>query len=66
VTGRRVVAGLIAALVIVGCGGSGDEPTASTVDPDAFVGTASTVGGEQIDLAVFAERDLVVWFWAPW
>jgi hypothetical protein len=31
-----------------------------------FTGTATTLDGEEVDLADFAERDLVVWFWAPW
>jgi hypothetical protein len=31
-----------------------------------FTGTATTLDGEEVDLADFAARDLVVWFWAPW
>jgi hypothetical protein len=63
----RMLAGLMAILVVVGCGmDMGDDQAASTADGDMFEGTATTVDGEEVDLAAFADRDLVVWFWAPW
>jgi hypothetical protein len=66
VKGPRIVAGLIALLIVVGCARGDEERAASTMDPDMFVGTATTVDGAEVDLATFGRRDLVVWFWAPW
>ena len=65
----RAVAALAAAVLLVGCGGGSDPPEAapaSDLDPGVFEQTAQTVTGEQVELAAFADRDLVVWFWAPW
>ena len=65
---RRVVV-LAAAALLVGCGGGSAPPEASPaagVDLAAFERTAETVTGDQVDLAAYADRDLVVWFWAPW
>jgi hypothetical protein len=57
-----------AALLAAGCGGSGapDVERADALDPAALTGTVSTVDGDDLDLAAFAGRDLVVWFWSPW
>jgi hypothetical protein len=63
---RRIAAGVMAVLAIAGCGGGDEEETSSTVGPDTFEGTATTLDGEQVDLATLAGEDLVVWFWAPW
>jgi hypothetical protein len=64
----RVVVGLMAVLITGACGGMDDDDdrTSATVGPDMFEGTATTVDGEEVDLATLADRDLVVWFWAPW
>ena len=58
-----------AAAVLAGCGGGSGAPEArpaSDLDPVAFTRSAETVTGEQVELADYAEADLVVWFWAPW
>ena len=63
---RLLVLGVLAH--VAGCGGS-DAPEARTVgdlDPIVFTRTADTVTGDRIELADYADRDLVVWFWAPW
>jgi hypothetical protein len=57
---------LLAVMAIVGCGAADEDATESTVGPEMFTGTATTLDGEEVDLADFAARDLVVWFWAPW
>ena len=66
---RRAVL-LVAAAVLVGCGDGSDPPEARPAGNDvelaAFGRTAETVTGEQVELAAYADRDLVVWFWAPW
>ena len=68
---RAFVGGAVAVALLVGCGGGDDGAgssgsTDSTVAADAFDGAAPTVDGGEVDLADFGERDLVVWFWAPW
>lgn len=65
----RARAALAVAVVLVGCGGGSGPPEArsvSDVDPVAFTRTAETVTGERLELAAYADADLVVWFWAPW
>ncbi|MEY2452875.1 MAG: Redoxin [Acidimicrobiaceae bacterium] len=58
---------LIAAVVLVACGGGEAEVRpAGALAPDAFATTATGVDGTQIDLGSYAGRDVVVWFWAPW
>jgi hypothetical protein len=58
------------ALVAAACGGS-DTDTAggdagTVLDASALTGTATTVSGASFDLGTLADKDLVVWFWAPW
>ena len=62
---RRLIA---AVLALAACGGSSapEARPGGDVDPAAFTGSASTVTGDDVDLAAYADRDLVVWFWAPW
>ena len=65
---RRVLAALGVVLVGVtagACGRDGGSPTTVALD-DPFAGTAMTVEGGQVDLGAFDDKDLVVWFWAPW
>jgi hypothetical protein len=66
---KRAHRGLaVGLLVLAACGGSSapEARPAGDVDPAAFTGSASTVTGDDVELAAFADRDLVVWFWAPW
>ena len=61
----------LAVAVLVGCGDGSDPPTAvpagdGGADLAAFDRTAETVTGDRVELAAYADRDLVVWFWAPW
>lgn len=49
--------------------GSGAEtaaPTGPRLDASLFSGEAQTIGGESFDLGSLADKDLVLWFWAPW
>jgi hypothetical protein len=59
---------VVALLGVSACGGSSapEARPAGDIDPAAFTGSASTVTGDEVELAAFADRDLVVWFWAPW
>jgi hypothetical protein len=51
-------------LLVVACGDDeGSSESGAAID---FSGEASTVDGGQVDLGDHADRDLVVWFWAPW
>ena len=34
--------------------------------PEVFQGQATTSDGQSFDLATLANKDLVIWFWAPW
>ena len=43
--------------------GSGDLGAAV---PELLDFEAATVDGSTVDVAGFAGKDLVVWFWAPW
>jgi hypothetical protein len=65
---RLLVRGAVVAVaLLVGCGdGREGTETEATVNDDAFDGVATTVDGDEVALADFADRDLVVWFWAPW
>ncbi len=42
------------------------EPTGDFLSAATFDGQATTVQGATFDLAGLANKDLVVWFWAPW
>jgi hypothetical protein len=46
-------------------GAGADEDTGP---PDAGVLDirARTVDGDEVDLSVYAGRDVAIWFWAPW
>lgn len=46
--------------------GSKPKPAGPTVDPAVFQGQATTIDGQPFDLGSLANKDLVVWFWAPW
>ena len=66
---RLLSAVAVGALLLAGCGDDGGGPSveaASDVDPGALTGTAATVDGGTVELGDYADRDLVVWFWAPW
>jgi hypothetical protein len=43
-------------------------PTATgpTLAPSVFEGEAVTIDGTPFDLGELANKDLVLWFWAPW
>jgi len=57
----------VAMLAGAGCGSDPSaEPDPAGLDPAIFDQTVSAVSGDDVDLAAFADRDLVVWFWAPW
>ena len=51
-------------------GDDGDEgaptPDGPRLDPAVLSGEVNTVDGATFDLATVANKDLVVWFWAPW
>lgn len=58
-------------------GAAGEQATEPPVASDAATaeagatsslwrGAATTVSGEDLDLAAYAGRDVAVWFWAPW
>ncbi len=74
---RAKLASLLAVvgLVSAACGDGATEADdsaaaaqfASTqLDASVLSGTATTVSGESFDLAALGDKDLVVWFWAPW
>ena len=45
---------------------SADTPNADTLGAATFDGEATTIGGMSFDLGALANKDLVIWFWAPW
>jgi hypothetical protein len=57
---------LALALLVAACGDSEEPRAADPLDADTFAGEAETVEGGTLDLGTLADRDLVVWFWAPW
>ncbi len=65
---RRGVAA--AALVLVaGCGGGSGEVAvepSGDLAADVFDVVAPSIGGDDLDLAGYAGRDVVLWFWSPW
>jgi hypothetical protein len=76
---RGLVAATAAvALLAAACGTSDDEQTADAgsgeqaaqdgpqFDATVFSGEALTVSGDAFDLGSLADKDLVLWFWAPW
>lgn len=74
---RALVAPMLAAVALVAaaCGSADESLTATeTVAPadgpilaaDVLTGQATTIDGESFELGSLAEKDLVVWFWAPW
>ncbi|MEM7337521.1 MAG: hypothetical protein AAF467_02670 [Actinomycetota bacterium] len=68
-TGRLAAAAIALALVAAACG-SGDEQAGTgalnEISASTFDAQATTVSGEPFDLGELADRDLVLWFWAPW
>lgn len=40
--------------------------TGPVLDPSILSGEAEILDGGSFDLATVANKDLVVWFWAPW
>ena len=57
------------ALAAAACGSADSELAAAdgtTLDPSVLTGEATTHTGETFDLSTVADKDLVVWFWAPW
>lgn len=78
---RRRASGIAAALLAfslgaAACGGSDTETESGAaaesaasgpvLDASTFTGEATTVDGSSFDLGPLANKDLVVWFWAPW
>lgn len=71
---RRTAAATLVALMLVlaGCSGSDEDSVAASsgggdvLSPATFEGEAMSVSGETVDLATLADRDLILWFWAPW
>ena len=62
---RRLLLAAVALLAACGDDAPAARP-AGPVDLVAFTRTAETITGDRIELAGYADRDLVVWFWAPW
>ena len=57
----------LALALLAACGSEAPEARpAGDADLAAFTRTAETITGDRIELAGYADRDLVVWFWAPW
>ncbi len=76
---RRIVAAAAIAgfsLVAAACGGAdedvvvsaadGASESANVIDASVLTGTATAINGETFDLGTLVDKDLVVWFWAPW
>jgi hypothetical protein len=59
---------LLLACALSACGGGDDVAVAPAGDlaADAFSVVVPSVGGDDVDLAGYAGRDLVLWFWSPW
>lgn len=74
----RLAAPLLAlAALAAACGGSDDGGTEAAtpaadggggpvLDAAVLTGEATTLDGASFDLGGLADKDLVVWFWAPW
>lgn len=45
---------------------SGEPFGDQMLDPATFAGQATSVDGETVELSALADKDLVLWFWAPW
>jgi len=74
---RLTALGVTAALFATACGGSseesvaadGDAPAAAAAEssgPEFLTRTVASVGGSSNDLTEYTDRDLILWFWAPW
>lgn len=71
---RSWLTALLVLLAVVAAACGSDEPaTAAEASGDTdvlgaetFDGEAMSIGGETIELAGLADKDLVLWFWAPW
>ncbi len=73
-----VAATAAVALLAAACGGSDATESADgsatesaaqngpRLDASLFSGEAQTISGETFDLGSLADKDLVLWFWAPW
>ena len=48
--------------------GGSDAPASNlpVIDASLFSGEAMLVEGGTFDLGTLADKDLVLWFWAPW
>lgn len=42
------------------------EPSGDFLSGETFVGQATSIDGQSVDLAGLADKDLILWFWAPW
>ena len=71
----RALVGLVVALALIAaaCGGSDADVesaaaggSSEVLDAAVLSGQATTVAGDSFDLGTLADKDLVVWFWAPW
>ncbi len=64
----RLLAGIIAAaLALAACGGGNDGVGPETAAPADLLGfSATSVGGQTVEVDSLAGSDLVIWFWAPW
>ncbi len=47
-------------------GQAGAAQSGTVLDASVLQGQATTATGESFDLGGLADKDLVVWFWAPW
>lgn len=78
--GVRVATGMLLATLLAGCGAgakqetvefkSNGNPPASQAKSSAGASildfTAPRLGGGQVKGSEFANKDLALWFWAPW
>ena len=46
--------------------GGGESAAGPVLDASVLSGEAPLVAGGSFDLGTLADKDLVVWFWAPW
>ena len=46
--------------------GNGESAAGPVLDASVLSGEAPLVAGGSFDLGTLTDKDLVVWFWAPW
>ncbi|MEO7369525.1 MAG: hypothetical protein ABI949_05935 [Ilumatobacteraceae bacterium] len=78
---RRVLVGAISVMLLSSCGAAGSQsspqptaappttsasnPTSLATVPQSLAFSAPRVGGGTIDLADYAGKPVLLWFWAP-